>query len=125
MLLPVIEHGLCVGGHELALRVRRERAVARVGDAVRTLHREPPVARDREVVGASGLAQRTLAAIRRDLGDARAEPELPDGGAGLELVDEQRWKCLADRGVALEAGRGRVGEVVRNDILSDLIREHP
>ena len=52
-------------------------------------------------------------------------PSFPIVAPGLELVDEQRREGLADRGVALEAGRGRVGEVVCNDILSDLIREHP
>ena len=119
------EDRIALGGRDLALHVGGERAVARVADAAVGLRRQPagPVHGDVEI--AAAVADGAVAQVDRDLRDPGAGAEGAELLARLAIDQEHVAEGLAHRDVALEAGSRRVRQIVCDDILSDLRREHP
>ena len=76
------QHGIAVGGHEPALGVERELAVARVAHALGGLDGEEAVAGDAEVERLAGLAQRAAGEVGDDLVDLHGGALRADGLAG-------------------------------------------
>ena len=124
--LPVLaEHLVALRGDQEALRVGGERAVARVLHALVGLDGEEAGAADRHVERVLRPAEPVVGQVRLDRRDQRAGVERPDRGAGLGVREQHVAEGDLRENLALEAGVRRVRQIVRNDILSDLRREHP
>ncbi len=126
-------HHVALRGHQPALRVELERAVARVGGApIRHQDLEEAFAADGEVVVLAGLHQVALRhqprrADRLHAGaelDAGGQDRALGGGLGADTVDVLVEQVLEFRTLALVAGGAHVGDVVGDDLDVEFLGHH-
>ena len=107
-------HLIALAGHQIAVGVEREMAVAGVARAGRGLDREIALAGDGDIIRRAGLFDIALADVAHHAGIFHEADALRTGLAlgGAHLGDV----FLELRGFALETGRGDVREIVRDHV---------
>ncbi len=106
------QHRHAVVRDQLAGAVEAEATVARIGRAVRRLHREEALALDRGVERVAGVFERAGRHVALQL------PGVDEGNAVGQVgcCCRPLTEFTHDKMLGLEAGRGHVGEVVRRGV---------